>query len=462
MARRSPGAAFVGLDLSAGQVAAGQAVIERLGLDNIVLRQADIAALPDDLGRFDYIIAHGVYSWVAPETAQWLLTAARALLAPHGLLYLSFNTLPGWRMRGMLRDVLLDAARGETEPETRLRLAEQALERLQLGLADLPGLAADYLREELKRLQSAPRSYLYHELLAAEHHPVTVREFLTRAEAAGLRYLCDCDLQTLFPASLGDSAEQALADLTDGADVEQWLDFLGTRNFRQALLFRDDAEIDEALSLARFAELSLWADLRQANAAEAPRAAFALPSGDALQVGHAWTSSVLSELAGRYPAAIPVAELIARAAGSGDTTTDPSDDADACLHELFALFARGAVGARTAPRPAAVQLYPPEPQWRPRADALARDRVAHGCTTVPTLDHRNLELDALGARLIGAADGSCAFEDLCALLQAELASGALVPPGELAARAPDAGQIRAAVGGLLRMLGRYGVIDPQY
>ena len=111
-------------------VAAGERHLRALGFANVRLRHGDILDLdPDsdpDLGEFDYIIAHGVYSWVPDPVRRHLLRLCRSLLAPHGVAYVSYNTLPGWRMRGMLRDLLRYAARGAETAADKLAAAHAA------------------------------------------------------------------------------------------------------------------------------------------------------------------------------------------------------------------------------------------------------------------------------------------------------------------------------------------------
>ena len=116
MAAQTPSASFLGIDLSGRQIADGQAVIAELGLSNIGLRHLGIAHVDESLGKFDYIIAHGVYSWVPQEMQEKILSICKENLAPNGVAYVSYNTYPGWRMRGMIRDMMLYHARpfGET------------------------------------------------------------------------------------------------------------------------------------------------------------------------------------------------------------------------------------------------------------------------------------------------------------------------------------------------------------
>ena len=460
MACRLPRARFVGVDLSAAQIGAGQRLVGTLGLDNIELRVADIAMLDDGIGEFDYVVAHGVYSWVPEAVRAALLRLARRVLAPDGLCYISFNTLPGWRMRGMLRDILCDACRGVTEPPARLAAAQAALVRLEQALPEFPGLAADYLRAEIAALRGLHPSYLYFEYLAKHNRAFLFRDFLADIEAQGLRYLCDADLQRQFPASLGDAVDSALADLTDGADVEQWLDFVGTRNFRESLLMRDDARCDEQLSLERFAGLCFSADVQPPatlDLRDAAAATFRRPDGESVDVRHPLSKALLLELAGRYPDALPLSQLLpaaqrrVQAAGGGH-----ADEVDTLLEELFGLFARGNLRARLHPRRSVAAVAP-----RPAATALARAEVASGQDQVATIDHGNLGVDALAARLIGYLDGSRTVSELAARLLADLDDGTLRPTDDLSAR-PAIGSPQAlerVCRELLVLFRRYGVLE---
>jgi hypothetical protein len=84
------------------------------------VRQGDIGELGAELGRFDYIVAHSVYSWVPEAVREHILVLCRELLSGNGVAYISYNALPGWRMRGMLRDVLLHHCRHASTPGARL------------------------------------------------------------------------------------------------------------------------------------------------------------------------------------------------------------------------------------------------------------------------------------------------------------------------------------------------------
>jgi cyclopropane fatty-acyl-phospholipid synthase-like methyltransferase len=103
MAYALPRSTFVGIDLAAGAIDAGRTVIRRLELRNITLLQQDLRTLPSDFGTFDYIIAHGVYAWVAPPVQDWILAVCRGHLAPQGVAFVSYNAFPGSHLRIMVR-----------------------------------------------------------------------------------------------------------------------------------------------------------------------------------------------------------------------------------------------------------------------------------------------------------------------------------------------------------------------
>ena len=407
MAFYLPDARFVGIDLSAQQVAQGQRRIASLALGNIDLRQGDLAFLgAEDPGEFDYIIAHGVYSWVPEPVREALLALCRARLSVNGVAYISYNTLPGWRMRGMLCDIALYAARTGDTPSAKARAVRAGLTRLQSAQGDLGALSARYLRAEIPALLDNPDSYLLHEYLAENNTAFLFSDFFAAAERHQLTYLCDAELHTEFPQLLGDAAEAALADIDDAIALGQWLDFVRARNLRRSLLVRDDAQPGEGIDLDAFAQFAFFADLvppAKLDLRKAKRIPFRRPDGESFDVEHPLTKAALLELCTRYPDAVRMNDLLPAAsqrlvAEGGERYVAQSEELFA---EWFALFTRGAVRARRAPF-----HHRRNSTAAPRPNVLAREQIDAGETQVSTLHHEAFTLDASMRDFLRSLDGT--------------------------------------------------------
>jgi len=419
MAFYLPGARFVGVDLSRGQVAAGQALIAELGLTNIRLLHRDVAEGLEDLGEFDYVIAHGLYSWVPANVRERILAICARQLAPNGIAYISYNTLPGWRTRGMLRDMLLHHTRGASAPRARLMLAYQFIEHYAPAFAAMDGADAAFIRDELAYLRQASASYLYHEYLEETHEPLLFADFMAAAQAAGLRYVAEAELASMLPGTLPEAARARVTELEDPLAREQAMDFLRARRFRRTLLARADTPVRAAPDLAVFRSLALYADLHSGEeidlAAIAPQDFFT-STGARFAVRHPLAKAAVMLLSARFPASMAYAELADAAAQAvrdyGDAELAEEDEA--LQTELFSLVAWQAL--RLTPH---AEPRPPDLPARPEAHALARVQVRHEQPPAG-IRHTAVQLDIHAARLLELADGSRDFDDLAKQLQGEL------------------------------------------
>lgn len=243
-----PGANCLGIDGSSRAIDSGRAKIAALGLKNIELRQARFEE-PGELGEFDYIICHGVYSWVAPAARRLVLKIIAGHLAPNGVAYLSLNTFPGWHQRMPVRDLMryyLNSAENITDP--RQQIAEGRL--VSAAMAEQTDRRDSIYRQTLNHAASQfsamPDWYLFHDYLETENHPVYFSELIEEAKAAGLGYLADVvDNEVSIPEF---AAELMRADKAAGAQTprpreqqEQFYDFMVNRAFRRALFVGKEA-----------------------------------------------------------------------------------------------------------------------------------------------------------------------------------------------------------------------------
>jgi methyltransferase-like protein/ubiquinone/menaquinone biosynthesis C-methylase UbiE len=236
MAAGLPQAQFLGIDLSPRQIAQGQELIDATGVTNVQLRALDIMQLGPDFGTFDYILCHGVYSWVPPPVQEKIFEICARHLAPQGLAYISYNTYPGWHQRGMVRDMLNYHARPFEGIKTKLLQTRAFLAFLDEFVRAPESCFGRYVKIETDLLRDESDTYLFHEHLEDFNNPVYFHEFAGRFAAHGLQYVGEA-LPCPLLGNLPDKVQRILKGMgRDRIDREQYRDFISGRLFRRSIL----------------------------------------------------------------------------------------------------------------------------------------------------------------------------------------------------------------------------------
>lgn len=247
MAQALPESRFVGIDLSPRQIAEGQALQSAAGIKNAELKTMSILDVGEDFGQFDYIICHGVYSWVPTDVQDKILDICKKNLAPSGVAYVSYNTFPGWHMRSMVREMMLYHVRGFPGPRQRVQQARALLEMLVSSCGQSDSAYTHALKEELQALGTAEDHYIFHEHLETVNEPIYFHQFIERAAAKGLQYLGEAR-PDFRAARLPPDVKQKLSPLAhDVIRREQYTDFLVSRRFRWTLLSHVGLPVRHAL-----------------------------------------------------------------------------------------------------------------------------------------------------------------------------------------------------------------------
>ena len=237
VAVRFPHAHIVGIDISTSHIAEGQATIARLGLNNISLQQNDLSSITKSLGQFDYIISHGVYSWVPTEVQAAMLRICGENLSPNGLAYISYNTYPGWKYREVIRDAMMFRGANQETPQERLSYARGMIDFLHEK--SLPGSLTKKNIDEIQPiLKNAQDYYLLHEFLEHCNHPCYFKDFVAASKRNRMTYLAESQPSSMFLSNFPPEISDPLLRECNGDQVilEQHLDFLTGRSFRQTIL----------------------------------------------------------------------------------------------------------------------------------------------------------------------------------------------------------------------------------
>ena len=405
LAARFPKMRIVGVDLTPRHIEDGNARIRAAGLENIRLRQGDIAAFDPGPEPFDAIICHGVYSWVPPAARAAILRLAGRHLVPDGVAYISYNIYPGWHLRSIIRDLMLyhAGAEGTLPPTERIAKARWVIENVsRITNAGSPYGAK--LREEAAALATVGDHYILGEFLATYNDPCYFRDFHAAAAEAGLSFLCESELESCLPETHGEEVGRLIRTMSANqlVPMEQYIDFFIGRQFRQTLLVRRDREpaIKRTLMPERAAGLPVHGPLEAMPDPSAEgRWTFRTPKGRTVTTTSPVVARALQQFAAAAPETRTAEELGAELRRLGVTVT--AADEAAILDTLFKMIVAGLV----KPSALAVRLGRADAA-RPVASPLARADAAAGRSPTANLKHETTAIDAVNLVLLPYLDGN--------------------------------------------------------
>ncbi|HEY1758842.1 MAG TPA: class I SAM-dependent methyltransferase [Bryobacteraceae bacterium] len=386
MAYHLPESQFTGVDLAEVPIANGERMRDALKIGNLTLRAGDLRDIGAEWGEFDYIATHGVYSWVSAEVRDALMRVCKERLAPNGVAFIDYSTLPGCYIRQFLRDLMLFHTRDTQDPNERLRQARWSLQFVA-GSPLLPDAWRPLIESDVARLLELGDAWLFHDDFSTYNDPVYFHQFAAHAARHGLQYLGEADPSEMFDTG------GALKAVPGGLiEREQYMDFLRVRRFRQTLLCHQSRTLKRGPledRMDRFLFSSRCHPLEDGRI-EGLREVRIIAKHDAVH-------RIAAALGEEYPLPVSFDDLI------------PYCDSEAALRDIlsgmvlsgFADFHvhRFPCQKIVSPAPAASRLA--------RYQSLDSPRVANACFHV-------LELDDLSRQLVRLLDGSRTHRQIAA------------------------------------------------
>ena len=236
-----PKATFTGIEIAPTQVSVGKTYIDQLGITNLELLEGDVNESHQHLGTYDYIIAHGFYSWVDEETKDNFLRLCKEHLGSNGILYMSYNTYPGWHKMDSVRALLEFANKdidtlNHREKVRHGKTVASKLGTLMLEYDTVKNQQGPFLQSLRQTLQKQD-CYVGHDHLEPVNTPVYFHQCMDQMAERGFTYLCDCDLNLSFPDVYDETLRTKLQELAphDPLAREQYIDFMLNTAFRKSL-----------------------------------------------------------------------------------------------------------------------------------------------------------------------------------------------------------------------------------
>ena len=426
MAYQFPAASFVGIDYSASQIARARSMAEALPLPNLRLEVRDLRNHAD-LGQFDIIIAHGVYSWVPAEVRRALLELCRQHLSPTGVAAIDYNVYPGWRIKQVFRDLAGFHARSNPDLAAATQQSTQLLDFVAENLFAPDSAYGQAIRQMQRGIGQQQLHYLAHEYGAAVNEPCLYADFVAEARGTGMQVAGDVQFAQAMPPHMAGKVEPMLDQFAgeDPVQREQYLDFLRGREFRRTLLTLEGSAM-AAQPLAGALQRLHFSTGATAEPSGA-HTVYRCPDGTGLRTNDPGVCRVMDGLCAAAPTAMSFAAaagLMRGSAGSPEKTGEM----------LLSLVQTGLVRIHASPpRVAGVTE-------RPRANGVARLEAALGRSSVTSMHHQAWGIDAALRGVIPLLDGT---RNRAGIL-AESAGGEL---SEL------------ALGRMLTWLGQAGILD---
>lgn len=446
-----PGVSCVGLDRSEGALARGRALMAGAGLDRVELRRVDLAEPVEDLGLFDYIVVHGVYSWVPSTVRRRILELCARHLAAEGVLMLSFNAKPGFLLREVLAGPMRHHTRDERDPVRRVAAARRFAEAL-LGRDDLSPPIAAILRGEVERLRKTPDHVVFHDDLAEGVTGFSVAEVLSDAFLHGFRHLGEAVAADARPPDVSETALRWM-EATEPAPAHREVlrDLLSGRAIHRLLLCRSEVALVERPDAGSVTGMSARGCLRRVS--DRGEAMFEVEGGGRISVAdpvHAAAAGILDEA---WPECVPFGELATEAFRRTGSTQSGSS-----LESLGGFLTEGESAGILELEWTRTTLLEPRGAL-PRAFGLARAQAALG-GELTALHGRSVSIqDGLVRRLVECLDGRRDLAALEEVLSGEVACGRLEMP--LASGDPlDVRlRIRAGLPDTIERLRRAGIVE---
>ncbi len=394
LAAAFPESQFFGIDTAATAVERAQKYARDCALTNVEFRCGGVGDSTVESGCFDYILCHGVFSWVPSTVREALLDFCRRSLAPTGFAFVSYNALPGWSLHQPTRDVLLWHIRDIVDPAERLEEARAFATFLSGAICHRQpdGMA---LRTEFKLTVDKEPRVLWHDELGPDHQAFYFHEFMAMASRHQLAFVADADLGEHLLKTMPETVASTLtAAAADRQEREQYIDFLVPRRFRQTVLTHAGRPIlpeadTERLSQGWFS--SGWANMECSGPIFEPGVGqFKLANGPTLESDFLPGKIALHLLTQSAPDRVPFTDLIKRTeellTSSGQAHLNTPGLRSQLLRFLLDIAAARLVTWHTLAPP--FTLLPGE---RPCAFAPARVRAATG-DLLPNADQRETRI----------------------------------------------------------------------
>jgi len=424
-----PQSQCLGIDLSAAQIDAGRVHIAALGIENVALEAMDLLDFDPGDDGFDYIICHGVYSWVPPEVRERILDICQRNLSGEGIAYISYNCYPGWHINEIPRYLMYRSCDHINDPDTRYNTALGILTEFAAIAKDTDALPlARIYRETLASLKNQGPDYVLHEYLEPVNTPFYFRDFLFACAHKELAYVCDAELTPMLLSVQPQPVQDLIGRISNNRlETEEYLDFASARTFRSSLMTHAGHTLDLDIKPQQLMQMQAACRLVVKTQA-GDQCRFGLPGDDSKDMH---TSSnimrhALTSMHAAWPCYQAIDSLFLNSAGAAECDLEALDDQqvteqiETFTRDLLMLYIMGHLELSLSPS-VCCKLISDHPCLSPVALLQAR----LGCDKLTSQKHQNIPCGRGRQHFLSHLDGRHVTRQLQAILAEDIRSGVI-------------------------------------
>ncbi len=401
MASNLPASEFVGIDLAKNAIASAAQLVAELELKNVTLHHLDVCRLSKEaFGQFDYIVAHGLYSWVPHEVRQHLLTICREMLNPHGVVYISYNAQPGNHLHDLSRGIIRFHTAHFSDPAEKIKQARGLLKFLSESRLE-PNAYTTALRTEAERVAKYTDEVFFHDDLSDVNRAFYFHEFMADARQHRMQFLGEAGPNELGSRDFNPDAMARMKELDGSPEIvrEQYKDFFLGRMFRETLLCREELPLAPDFRPEKLSVLFLSCDAEPVNVTE-KIGLFRRREKSEMTTGSPIVTNAVKYLCDRWPQRVSFEELLGH---SVEEIGGAIPDGGSLLlaETLLAAARAGFIGLHTVPARLVTEVSD-----RPTSSSLARFQLQRGNATADQLHRPVVFSDPLSRRMVLVLDGN--------------------------------------------------------
>lgn len=402
-----PEASFVGVDLAKGHIEDAAAEAAELGLTNVEFRQMDVMEMAAaEFGTFDYITAHGLFSWVPDFVRSRVLRLYIELLNENGVGYISYMAYPGAHQREMVQSAMRYASAGISEPGEKVRKATSFLKFVAENTSDR-GVYEAVFKQELERHRSHAAADVFHDDLSDLNRAFYFHEFASMLAANGLQYLAEAELHAMGSNNLSPDARAFIDSIENVIEREQYLDLLRGRIFRQTLFCRDEIGLERKVTPTMMDRFLISSSLRPQSSmldlTTSKIERFIGANNAAIEIDRPLAKAALTHLSQIWGKAVSFSELVRNA---HDLSGSNGADLEKEVEIVRIILLQIAMASNM------VELHVHQPKGftgitaKPRVNRLARRQMLSASNIVTTLGVDMKIEDSVSGKLLELLDGT--------------------------------------------------------